>query len=188
VKKKVINYYASFYEVSKELNQKQFYEFNNAIFSVMFYEQHIDGISFNDKMLNMLWLSIKHSLQASIDGYCSKNKIVYKDTLTKGVTKGVTKGLGKGLTNNDNDKGKDKGKDKENTQVRKLSAQDVINYCKERNNSIDGEYFFDYYESADWVKSNGQKVKDWKATVRMWEKREQNNKTEQQSQRKVLSR
>ena len=176
MKKKVINYYASFYEVSKELNQKQFYEFNNAIFSVMFYEQHIDGISFNDKMLNMLWLSIKHSLQASIDGYCSKNKIVYKDTLTKG------------LTNNDNDKGKDKGKDKENTQVRKLSAQDVINYCKERNNSIDGEYFFDYYESADWVKSNGQKVKDWKATVRMWEKREQNNKTEQQSQRKVLSR
>jgi hypothetical protein len=109
--KKVINYYASFFEVSKQLDQKQFYKFNTAIFSVMFYEEHIDNISFDDKLLSIAWLSIKHSLRASIDGFCSKNQINYEDTLSKGVTKG----LDKGLTNNVNEKekGKDKEKEKE---------------------------------------------------------------------------
>ena len=114
--KKVIKYYASFYEVSKELNQKQFYEFNNAIFSVLFYEQHIDAITFDDKILTITWKSIKHSLQASVDGFCNKNGISYDDTLSKGVSKGVGKGLSKGLGNNVNDNGKDKEKEKENKQ------------------------------------------------------------------------
>ena len=105
-KKKVIKYYASFYEVSKELTLKQFYEFNNAIFSVLFYEQHIDEVSFDDRLLAITWKSIKHSLQASIDGFCSKNGIVYDDTLSKGLSKGVDKGLSKGLSNNEKEKDK----------------------------------------------------------------------------------
>ena len=112
--KKLIKYYASFYEVSKELTQKQFYEFNSAIFSVMFYERHIDDIVFEDKMLAIAWASIKHSLQASIDGFCSKNGIAYEDTLCKGVTKGLYKGLDKGLTNNVKEKEKEKDNRKEN--------------------------------------------------------------------------
>jgi len=192
-KKKVIKYYASFYEVSKELTPKQFYEFNNAIFSVLFYERHIDDIIFNDKILSITWKSIKHSLQSSIDGFCSKNGLVYKDTLSKGVSKGldkgVSKGVSKGLSNNVNDKGKDKEKDKgkENTQgLKKPTVQEITEYCKERNNTIDSEYFFDYYESTDWIKPNGAKVKDWKATLRMWEKRDLNQKTT--TQQKVLAR
>ena len=119
-KKKVINYYASFHEVSKELNQKQFYEFNSAIFSVMFYECHIDDISFDDKLLAIAWTSVKHSLQASIDGFCNKQKIEYEDVLNellaKGVHKGVHKEVHKEVANNVNEnvkvkvKGKEKGK------------------------------------------------------------------------------
>ena len=110
INKKVINYYASFYDVSKELNPKQFYEFNHAIFSVMFYERHIDDISFDDKLLSIAWMSIKHSLKASIDGFCSKQNIDYDTTLTKGVSKGVSKTL----TNNVKEKDKGKDKEKEN--------------------------------------------------------------------------
>jgi hypothetical protein len=114
VNKKVIKYYASFYEVSKELTPKQFYEFNHAIFSVLFYEQHIDAITFDDRLLTITWKSIKHSLQASIDGFCSKNGMSYDDTLGMGLSKGVGKGLSKGLGNNVNEK--EKEKDKENKQ------------------------------------------------------------------------
>lgn len=125
--KKVINYYSSFFEVSKELNQKQFYEFNSAIFSVMFYEQHIDHVTFDDKVLSIIWKSIKHSLQASIDGFCNKHQIDYEDTLSKGVTKGVTKGVDKGLTNNVNEnvKGKGKGKDKEKENIESFFPNDA---------------------------------------------------------------
>ncbi|MEO1944128.1 MAG: hypothetical protein ABGY11_07485 [Candidatus Thioglobus sp.] len=124
--KKVIKYYASFYEVSKELNHKQFYDFNTAIFSVLFYEQHIDDVSFDDRILSITWKSIKHSLQASIDGFCNKNGIDYSDTLSKGLSKGVGKGLSKGLTNNVKEKEKEKDKEKGN----KLFEKFWINYPK----------------------------------------------------------
>jgi len=112
INKKVINYYASFYEVSKQLDQKQFYKFNNAIFSVMFYEEHIDNITFKDKLLSIAWLSIKHSLRASIDGFCSKNKLDYDTTLSKGLSKGDSKGLTNNEKDNDNDNVKGNEKDK----------------------------------------------------------------------------
>lgn len=109
IEKKVINYYASFYDVSKELNQKQFYEFNMAIFSVMFFEEDIDNISFDDKMLSLLWKSVKHSIDSSIKGFCSKKDIPYED-----IFKGVSKGVDKVVTNNANEKEKEKEKGKEN--------------------------------------------------------------------------
>lgn len=41
----------------------------------------------------------------------------------------------------------------------------------ERNNSVDAARFVDYYEANGWkVGLNG--MKDWKAAVRTWERRE----------------
>ena len=56
----------------------------------------------------------------------------------------------------------------------KPTIDDVKLYCLERNNSIDAETFFNFYESKDWLVGKS-KMKDWKASVRTWEKRE--NKT-----------
>lgn len=79
IDKKAINYYYSFFEVSKDLNQKQFYEFNMAIMSVMFFEKHIDEIKFSDQLLNIIWKSVKHSVLSSVKGYCDKKSIPYDD-------------------------------------------------------------------------------------------------------------
>lgn len=59
---------------------------------------------------------------------------------------------------------------------RKPSLKMVSDYCEERNSSVDPEVFFDNYESSGWIKANGQKVKNWKATIRTWERK--NNKKE----------
>jgi len=56
---------------------------------------------------------------------------------------------------------------------KKPSVIDIIDYCKERNNNIDAEAFIDFYESKDW-KIGKNKMKDWKAAVRTWERRETN--------------
>ena len=78
IEKKAINYYLSFFEVSKDLNEKQFYQFNMAIFEVMFFDKHIESITFEDKFLNTLWKSVKHSINASVKGYCDKKNIPYE--------------------------------------------------------------------------------------------------------------
>ena len=54
---------------------------------------------------------------------------------------------------------------------KKPSIDEVKDYCKERNNNIDAEAFIDFYESKDW-KIGKNKMKDWKAAVRTWERRE----------------
>jgi len=54
---------------------------------------------------------------------------------------------------------------------KKPSVDDIVDYCKERNNNIDAEAFIDFYESKDW-KIGKNKMKDWKAAVRTWERRE----------------
>ena len=51
----------------------------------------------------------------------------------------------------------------------KPTIEQIKDYCKERNNTIDGETFFDFYESKGWLVGK-TKMKDWKAAVRNWER------------------
>ena len=48
-------------------------------------------------------------------------------------------------------------------------VDDVKRYCLERGNSVDAEVFVDFYESKGWMVGKN-KMKDWKAAVRTWEK------------------
>ena len=50
---------------------------------------------------------------------------------------------------------------------------EVREYCLLRNNDVDPERFIDYYESNGWLVGRN-KMKDWKAAVRNWERREVN--------------
>lgn len=50
----------------------------------------------------------------------------------------------------------------------KPSISDIKQYCIERNNNVNAEQFFDYYESNGW-KVGKNSMKDWKAAVRTWE-------------------
>ena len=53
----------------------------------------------------------------------------------------------------------------------KPSISDIKQYCMERNNNIDANQFYDYYESNGW-KVGKNSMKDWKAAVRTWERSE----------------
>ena len=48
---------------------------------------------------------------------------------------------------------------------------EVRAYCKERGNTIDAESFVDYYASTGWLVGK-KPMKDWKASVRTWERNE----------------
>lgn len=51
------------------------------------------------------------------------------------------------------------------------TLEDVNAYCLESGHRIDAERFIDYYESNGWMVGRN-KMKDWKAAVRNWSKRE----------------
>lgn len=53
----------------------------------------------------------------------------------------------------------------------KPTIEEVQAYCEERNNGVDAQRWFDYYESNGW-KVGRNPMRDWKASLRTWERKE----------------
>ena len=51
------------------------------------------------------------------------------------------------------------------------TLDDVLSYVRERGSDVDPQRFLDFYASKGWMVGKNP-MKDWKAAVRTWEKRE----------------
>lgn len=58
-----------------------------------------------------------------------------------------------------------------NKRFEEPTVEEVAAYCRERGNSVDPQRFVDYYTANGWMVGRN-KMKDWKASVRTWERRE----------------
>lgn len=56
------------------------------------------------------------------------------------------------------------------------SVDEVSVYCQERRNGVDPQAFVDFYASKGWMVGKN-KMKDWRAAVRNWERKEVNRGT-----------
>lgn len=64
---------------------------------------------------------------------------------------------------------------KNNSNIGRLEPPDVETvraYCRERGNKVNPELFVDFYTGKGWMVGKN-KMKDWKAAVRTWEKEDQ---------------
>lgn len=57
------------------------------------------------------------------------------------------------------------------SRFQKPSLEEIRQYCISRGNQVDPEQFFNFYESKGWMVGRSH-MKDWRASVRTWEKRE----------------
>lgn len=64
----------------------------------------------------------------------------------------------------------DKNKRDSIKSFKKPSIEEVRNYISESRYHVDAEEFFDYYESTGWMRGKN-KMKDWKATIRTWNRK-----------------
>jgi hypothetical protein len=69
----------------------------------------------------------------------------------------------------DTNKNEKNDKNEKNNIFTPPTLEEVKAYCKERNNKIDAERWYDFYSSKGWMIGKN-KMKDWKAAVRTWEK------------------
>ena len=100
-----------------------------------------------------------------IDKPINKNVKGYKHKCLEGINKNV-KENNTSINNTSNNI-------KENIKrkvFKKPTIDEIKEYCLERNNGINAEAFYDFYESKDWYVGKN-KMKDWKACVRTWEQR-----------------
>lgn len=59
--------------------------------------------------------------------------------------------------------------EKKQTRFTPPTVEEVRAYCRERGNSVNPETFVDFYTGKGWMVGKN-KMKDWKAAVRTWEK------------------
>ena len=83
----------------------------------------------------------------------------------------------KEINNNDNDNDNERIVDESSKRFIPPTVDMVSEYCLERNNSVDPEEFVDFYTSKGWLIGKN-KMKDWKAAVRTWERSSKTKKKE----------
>lgn len=54
------------------------------------------------------------------------------------------------------------------------TLEEVCAYCSERGNNVNPQVFIDFYTSKGWKVGN-QPMRDWKACVRTWERKDKGN-------------
>lgn len=97
--------------------------------------------------------------------YYSKNLNSVLKNFEQPIQKSLTGDIQKSLTNNIEVNNKVNNK----SIFIKPTVEEIQAYCKERNNGVDAQRFFDYYEAKGWLIGKS-KMKDWKASVRLWER------------------
>lgn len=60
---------------------------------------------------------------------------------------------------------------KGSSRFQKPTLEEIREYCISRGNNVDPEQFLNFYESKGWVVGKSP-MKDWRAAIRTWEKRE----------------
>lgn len=124
-------------------------------------------------------------------GELNPNSNVHKSVialLEKYNLQGYVKGS-QGVETTLQDKDKDKDIVKVKAKVKRFvkpTVVDIAEYCIERNNSVDAEKFYDYYSSNGW-KVGKNPMKDWKASVRTWEKNTTQENEKVSQPKKVLT-
>ena len=71
------------------------------------------------------------------------------------------------------EKDKDKDKDKEKEiykEKEKPTLEEIENYVREKNLSVNAKSFLEYYETGNWIDAKGNKVKNWKQKILTWNK------------------
>ena len=92
-----------------------------------------------------------------------------------GTTDGTASETADGTQKKKNKKNK---KNKEREYTHAPTFEEVCDYVKTQQYEMDPEAFFDYYEETGWLKKNGQPIRDWRASVRTWARREREFKAQ----------
>lgn len=108
------------------------------------------------------------------------NKVSNKD-LTKSQQR-----PNKDLTPNKESKKEKNVRNKESSHFVPPTLDEVRDYCMERENTVDAARFIDFYSAKGWMVGKN-KMKDWRASVRTWERRDsENNSTNSKSKTSIV--
>lgn len=97
---------------------------------------------------------------------------------TNSTTDGTTEGQPWDTNNNDNKENNDNKKNKREVCFTPPTVEEVESYCEEKGYIVSASNFVDFYEAKGWMIGKN-KMKDWKAAVRTWVRRNKSEKVDE---------
>ena len=163
MKVKSFTVFEEYYELITLLDEEEQKNLLLAIFKFMFEDIEPTLNSRENKVFNNLKRPLiisknkSNSKQNKIKIKSNENQIEIKSKSKKDETTSVvTKSMSMSMSNN---------------KFIKPKLEEIKEYCLERKNGIDAESFYNFYESKGWKVGN-QPMKNWKACIITWEKRQ----------------
>lgn len=138
----------------------------NAVFQMIAEKLSEDGQKYAETVkkradaVNKRWQKNKEEIQNDTNEYIS----IQKNTKVEEKIQNDS--------DTDTDTDTDNNLKEKNNKKRKFvppTLEEVKAYCKTRGNNVDAEAFINFYTSKDWMIGKN-KMKDWQAAVRTWEK------------------
>lgn len=171
----------SYYDALRPLPDKERLTMYDAIFGYVFEGKEPKDLP---AILNGYFLLLRPNIDSSIKRYAAavengKNGGRPPKKTKKKPGKNPSETQTKPSRKRDKEMETEMDRDRENTGADKPprsrfvapSVDEVRQYCRERNNALDPETFVDFYASKGW-RVGKETMKDWKAAVRTWERRE----------------
>lgn len=190
-------FYRSFWEAIEELPEEEFKKTVSAIMKYGLYEEEpeVSGIT------KAIFTLCKPQIDANNKRYRNGNKGGRPKTKQESndnqyVTESVisdNQTITKQKPNNNQEITKAKPNDNDNVNVNVNDNVNVKNkrrftppteeevraYCEERGNCVDPQTFINFYDSKGWMIGKNR-MKDWKAAVRTWERSGRSDQTRQE--------
>ena len=119
---------------------------------------------------------VTHKPTSKYSVFTVVNYDLYQSNDTQSVSQTTSERQSNDIQTTTIEEGKKERRKEDNNNAVRFTPPDVDTvreYCIERNNSVDARAFIDFYSSKGWMIGKN-KMKDWKAAVRTWE-RSRNN-------------
>ena len=119
---------------------------------------------------------VTHKPTSKYSVFTVVNDDLYQSNDTQSVSQTTSERQSNDIQTTTIEEGKKERRKEDNNNAVRFTPPDVDtvrDYCIERNNSVDARAFIDFYSSKGWMIGKN-KMKDWKAAVRTWE-RSRNN-------------
>ena len=132
-KRKAFNFYFSYYDIAKELSDKDRLAFYDAIIQRQFYgiETELSGLA------KFAYISQKHSIDSQVNGWESKMKEPLNQSITEGVKGGSVGGTEGGIEGgieggSVQEKGEEKEKGKEKEEINNINFDKLLSFINSK--------------------------------------------------------
>jgi hypothetical protein len=146
----------------KGLKSKLLYSSNGRYVFVKNFIKHQKNFPLTEK--NNAHKGIVKRLQDNLELFGFQSIEEYFNSPSLGAHMGLISPIGKGKGN-----GKERGLRGETKKFTPPTLSEVSAYCAERKNTVDAANFVNFYQAKGWFIGKN-KMKDWRAAVRTWEK------------------